>query len=1283
MATKTQYLTYFIVLPDEALVKSYQAQYPVGVNRAPYDAATAGGAAIEFGAPWKGASAPPGPAPYSWSAFAALGVYSDIAFPINVATFTRKTGGFLGIGGTTTRFYWIGQFVYLGDNGAAPAAVDAPALVYAPIAKRRYIDGFDAPLNGALPTAGTMGLPNSRDAAQQTGGYGLAYRGANGNNGTTPILSTWTPGLLDNGSWIRGYIRLRQLPDVTAMFYRAHGAPSGQSGVALSITPSGQIAVTNISNVATKVLLGTFPNTLPVWSGLPDDDAWRRIDLLIYYNNEPGPTPPGAGIIRCYVNGVFQTTFSVDVATGGLGQNSMRHTVDVIGDDFSVANTLELDLDNWVNAAIPPGRNGPTFNLWGEYEIDGVTPHAYVVGNIVLMDAEDHVYICKTNHSTHDGAGISATRPSLRTGGTYWNRYEGKDWLNGSKIVLARPKAFGAAHGASWTGANGDFRQLEQNGWGGGSPGSTLSSSTSGAIAEVDTDTDLVVDLEKQGVAQGAIAAMVSSLDAQGTAAGLVGFTVGGVTTTRSELGAAGFFIAQQAVMSPNGITIDPVDVSPFLARYVKGADGTAASLKSLVAQFELCGVFSKADWLPDPVPSVWITTVSYGLGEHVSYLGLLYKSLIAGNSGQTPSTSPAAWSSGVVPPAFPISRGAHNAPYPRSPWGQDALAAPPSAAFIVHTGTYVGNNTGQDLLFRLPVHALFIRPTTGGTGGFMPWISAGISGHFGGQQRLYPNIVEASEDPTFVPVVGQDNQQQRYRVRLSGQDTQLNATGVTYQYFAVSDPGARFLLTGAFAHHQNQVNVDNKLADAGFTPDFVMLQGESYDNTATIRFYGKGPQNAVNTIAGWSATVVNTALSIAAGILRSQTTLHSQAIAAWAYAAWRKADGNNDPNQNAVMSTGGYVGDGAASRTFTLPTTGKRPLAMFIFAESGNSFFRDPGHTGTTSSDNTGTINAASGITAGGIDSVTIGAAANSGGVNYNYILFWGSATAGNGGWSINGEFIPVEAAAGPGNGGMWGGDPLEADVIASQAGAGGGGGTVVAPAEEPDLDNAIALPGTALFCNSFTQKIANIALSRIGQSKQITNIVTGTTIEAVTSRLHIKADIDQVLRDFDWPFATRYADLVLVAGTEAAPVNKDWTYSYRAPTGMVKARRIVGQSGQKRNYDANPILFRKGTDALGELIYTNAVATAATSTQPAIPVQLEYTIRMSCPAYQGDPLFRDALAWKHAASLAMPLARDSQKQKDCLKMYYATLPDATSVAANESEQAKDGDAPWISERN
>jgi hypothetical protein len=50
---------------------------------------------------------------------------------------------------------------------------------------------------------------------------------------------------------------------------------------------------------------------------------------------------------------------------------------------------------------------------------------------------------------------------------------------------------------------------------------------------------------------------------------------------------------------------------------------------------------------------------------------------------------------------------------------------------------------------------------------------------------------------------------------------------------------------------------------------------------------------------------------------------------------------------------------------------------------------------------------------------------------------------------------------------------------------------------------------------------QIVNIALARIGASKQVANVDTESSREAVTARTFFDDDVLYVLRDFPWPWA------------------------------------------------------------------------------------------------------------------------------------------------------------------
>jgi hypothetical protein len=139
----------------------------------------------------------------------------------------------------------------------------------------------------------------------------------------------------------------------------------------------------------------------------------------------------------------------------------------------------------------------------------------------------------------------------------------------------------------------------------------------------------------------------------------------------------------------------------------------------------------------------------------------------------------------------------------------------------------------------------------------------------------------------------------------------------------------------------------------------------------------------------------------------------------------------------------------------------------------------------------------------------------------------------------------------------------------------------------------------------------------------------------------------------------------------TPTTEANGDWRFAYREPSDCLFARRIVNPAGQGRAYDPDPPPFRVGVDEAGPLIYTN-------QEEP----ELEYTFRPVCASSSGDAIFRSALAWRHAFSLAPPLARDEKKALACWQMYEAIIGQARVKASNEQQQDKAGEADWIQGR-
>jgi len=1111
MATKTVILQYQINLTDVALVAQLQGTTFAGgamgaVIKAPDQAA------IDY-------SAPKLVKPYEFVAPSITSEWFGTGdhFPTNVAKFDRKSGGWFGIPllfGDTTHYYWRGIFVYSpplggGGGGGTPA----------PISQRRWIDGFELPNNGEGGTVPSVG-ENARMASRHCEGMGLALRS------TTTIRShnvnENAAGYTPNKTWERLYIRLVQVPAAATTFWRCRGSVENATGLALQVTPSGQIAFNKVDNVGGYALVAT--------TSAINLNQWYRVDILFEFGS--------AAKAQLYLNGVQALNVTSFIA-GGITTAGRTHVSSELGD--SAANTLSLDIDDWMSADWP---------------------------------------------ATLDGL----------------------DWINGSHMCLVRPQARASSDTGAWAG---DVRTLMQRPT--NNAGVSLSSTTNAGRLAVTTDAAYMIESMPNTIG---CAAFVVALNNSrvGAANGQLGYKIDVAAEVLAAITQSTTQGWNTVMYRPSGLTA-AVKIAPLELVHTKGADTNSSSVFALQAVAEVLGIFGEED-----------------------------KQL------QAPTLN--------IPPGH---SGIHNAPYPRTPWAQ--LGQPPQSPVILVTGTYVGNGSGQDLVFKAPVHFLRIRPLTGDAGG-VTWWSTLMGAHRGSDEAPTAGLMPRAEvDLTFLPAPGEDQQQTRYLVRIGGAHAQSNANTVVYSYFAFCDPGMRFLLNGALTGHKGTADLVTALIHTTFLPDWLWLFNELIGSGTTGRLSTKGPGNAAASVSTLTVAEVANALTMAAGALTAKTAFYTiNQPNQIAFAAFRKDDGSGDPGVPRVVQITSYVGDGAASRTLALaPASGRRPMwAMVVPNNGGAAIFRDPSHTTVTSTQVPSTANASTGITAGGIDQITVGSALNSNGVTYNVISFPGDSVAGNGGWSVAGEFVPVDPA--PPVDGPWDDMPEDPDDPGPQ------------PEPEPGPETP---PGSdfATGCVAATTKIANVALSRLGITKQIANVSTDQTPEATVARLHYVDALEATLRDFPWPFATRYATLTLVAGTDTVPVNDDWTYSYRAPSDMLFARRFVGAAGEKRSYDPEPEMFRIGSDSTGPLLYTDVVEADA---------KLEYTFRPSCAASSGDAMFRSALGWRLAHEMAPGLSRDQKKVDYCYAMYLDQIARAKVAAANESQQDPNmPDAPWISGRD
>jgi hypothetical protein len=427
---------------------------------------------------------------------------------------------------------------------------------------------------------------------------------------------------------------------------------------------------------------------------------------------------------------------------------------------------------------------------------------------------------------------------------------------------------------------------------------------------------------------------------------------------------------------------------------------------------------------------------------------------------------------------------GLHNAPYPHSPWARKGTA--PFSPVRDRRGHLRGDGTFQDLTFRQPVHWLFVRPTVGGNGG-VQWWSTMVQSRLGFQRgNNAPGpaaMVEVLVDPAFgYPTTDPalNAQEQQTIVRMVGANVDCNQVGTTYQYVAICDPGQRFLTGGALAVFAGTVDAVHALANDSFTPEAVMVMQEKSGNDSVVGMLYKGLGHTANNISPVSGAEI-AGLAMALGTLTSKSALMLPNIEQISYMAFRRADGNNDAGQPAVLQLASYVGDGSASRTINFaPVSGKRPLFALVVGHTGTSVMRDPSHTGVTSTTLPNTANASTGITGGAVDSLSVGSALNANGVTYDVFVIPGDSVAGNGGFSINGEFQPVAPDSPAAGNSLWDATPADPELSPNEP-----SGTVVVPGVDPTLPDGLTGSDFQTTCLAGTTFIINQALSKIGVSE------------------------------------------------------------------------------------------------------------------------------------------------------------------------------------------------------
>ena len=453
-------------------------------------------------------------------------------------------------------------------------------------------------------------------------------------------------------------------------------------------------------------------------------------------------------------------------------------------------------------------------------------------------------------------------------------------------------------------------------------------SSASDAVVSSTGNTSLVVNTDYVELQLGCAALVVGAF-VDGTGTGQLGFTINGAPTRQNvSLFPATWVTSLYTV--PTGSTVT-VPLAPLGLNFVKDAGAGATSLWGLQASAEMLGFFG-----PEDTPPTGVTV--------------------------------------TVPSAV----GTHNAPYFNASTNL-AGVTPGGSAVAVLSGVYTGNSFGQDIITTIPAHWWWVRPLSGDSAGVWWWSSVlSATGRRASAMK-----------PIRMPQALMDSGGQIGTMRVAGHDVQGNASGTGYQWIAVCDPSHRFVLNGAFAHATGLASAINPLVDPAFLPDAAFLDVDTIGGTASNWFKGVG--HTGTTASKVDAAVSATVAALASGQLTSYAAVHNgNNIPQTAYSVWRRQDGLGSASRICDFQT--YTGNGAGgTRDIPVVLNGQTPIFALVTPHNGASIFRDPSHTGVTSSNIAGSIDAATGITAFGVDKITVGTDLNAGGVVYDVFVLTG----------------------------------------------------------------------------------------------------------------------------------------------------------------------------------------------------------------------------------------------------------------------------------------------------
>lgn len=224
----------------------------------------------------------------------------------------------------------------------------------------------------------------------------------------------------------------------------------------------------------------------------------------------------------------------------------------------------------------------------------------------------------------------------------------------------------------------------------------------------------------------------------------------------------------------------------------------------------------------------------------------------------------------------------------------------------------------------------------------------------------------------------------------------------------------------------------------------------------------------------------------------------------------------------------------------------------------------------------------------------------------------------------------------------------------------------------------------------------IANMALQRIGARGTIASL-TENSPNAIKVNVCWDMIFQEVLSERDWKFAKTRVQLQQNANS---PIG-GYKYAYALPTDFLRLSRVREKREEHRIADATlwgwgghhnrdyPVWPREVEPYVTETVQNGATGTYTTnllSNYPGCntyanvcPITIAY-IRLITDMTQLLPGFVNALAYRLAGELAIPIAEDTAKAQSMMGMYLQTLNSAQAQQECDDYVADEaGSSSWV----